>query len=202
MAIEQKWLDVSPRLFTANGGAEGQIKLFDTRGFKVKMIVIVQNSIGEQLTVQVKRVNKKSIIVGPKPGDPGTQQGKAGLKTTTDLTAYTVIGGSFVYAVEQDKVKLKPDDIIQAVYEQEPVVAIRTFPVDENGNSYNQENPIPTVPGGDQITPPEFDEVIIVRDGEDYPIEYQFLKDEAQVGHITVEYNQNRSAVRYKGFRP
>lgn len=202
MAIEQSWLAVSPRLLTADGGEQGQIKLADTRGFKTKMLVIVQNSIGTHIEVQVKRVNKLSIVVGPKPGDPNTQQGKAGLKTYTDVRAFTVVGGAFVYAVEQGKTKLKPDDIIQAVYEQEPTVAIRTFPVDENGDSYTDENPFPTVPGGDQITPPEFDEVIIVRDGEDYPVEYQFLKDEAQVGHITVEYNANRSAVRYKGFKP
>lgn len=204
MAIEKSWAAVSPRLFTANGGPEGQIKLDDTRGFKVKMLVIlVSNTIpnsAETQPFQVKRVNKKSIIVGPPQASQ--LQGKSGLKATTDVSMYTLADGSYVYAVEQGRNNIKPDDIIQAVYEQEPVVAIRTFPVDENGDSYNENNPFPTIPGGDQITPSEFDEVIIVRDGEDYPVEYQFLLATVQVGHITVEYNQNRSAVRYKGFKP
>lgn len=201
MAIEQSWLDVSPRLFTADGGAQGQIKLDDTRGFKVKMLVIVQAPLLPPLEVQVKRVNKKSIIVGPKPGDPNTQQGKAGLKTTVDVSMYTLAAGSFVYATEQGKSKLKPDDIVQAVYEQEPVVAIRTFPVDENGDSYNEKNPFPTIPGGSQISPPEFDEVIIIRDSEDYPTQYQFFLNGVQVWHIDVEYNPNRFAIHYKGFK-
>lgn len=143
MAIEQSWLAVPPQLFTADGGEQGQIKLDSTRGFKTKMFVVVQDTAGNQIELQVKRVNKKSLIVGPKPGDPNTMQGKAGLKTTTDLRAYTVANGAFVYAVEQRKVKLKPDDITQAVYEQEPTVAIRTVQVDENGDIYGPGNPLP-----------------------------------------------------------
>lgn len=143
MAIEQKWPAVPPQLFTANGGAQGQITTANVRGVKVKQFLVIKATGQPDLRIQVKRVTKKTgiIIVGP-PADQQTQ-GKAGLKTTTDLTAYTVAAGALFYAEEQDKVKVKPDDQDIATYEQEPTVARRVVQVDQFGDFYSEDNPLP-----------------------------------------------------------
>lgn len=149
MAIEQKWPAVAPQLFTADGGAQGQISVADVRGFKVKQFVVIHSSTQPDIRVQVKRVTKKTgkIIVGP-PSDQQTQ-GKAGLRTTTDLSLYLVADGAYLYAEEQDKVKVKPDDQDIATYEQEPTVARRVVHVDQFGDFYDGDNPLPVALDGD-----------------------------------------------------
>lgn len=145
MAIEQKWPAVPPQLFTVDGGAQGQITVADVRGFKVKQAVQIKATGQPDLRVQVKRVTRKTgkIIVGPFP-DTNTQ-GKAGLRTTTDLSAYTLAAGAIIFAEEQDKIKIKPDDQDIATYEQEPTVARRVVQVDQFGDFYDQDNPIPII---------------------------------------------------------
>ncbi|NJO48135.1 MAG: hypothetical protein HC840_00305 [Leptolyngbyaceae cyanobacterium RM2_2_4] len=143
MAIEQKWPAVAPQAFTADGGAQGQITVADVRGFKVKQFVVIKATGQPDIRVQVKRVVKKTgkIIVGP-PQDQQTQ-GKAGLQTRTDLTAYTLLAGAFLYAEEQDKVRVKKDDQDAATYEQEPTVARRVVAVDQFGDFYDDDNRVP-----------------------------------------------------------
>jgi hypothetical protein len=200
MAIEKKWLAVPPRLMTADGSTLGVITIASTSDLRVKMAVVLQATLLPPTRLQIKRVlSPTQFVVGPFP-DTNTQ-GKAGLKTTADCSVYTVAAGSFIYTEEQDKSIPKSDDIDQAVYEQEPVVALRTFPVDEFGRSYNSKNPFPTIPGGSQISPPEFDEVIIVRDTDEYPTQYQFYLNGVQVWHIDVEYDPDKFAIHYKGFK-
>lgn len=143
MAIEQKWPAVAPQLFTADGGAQGQITTADVRGVKVKQFIVIKATGQPDLRVQVKRVTRKTgkIIVGP-PADQQSQ-GKAGLKTTVDLTSYTLASGAYFYAEEQDKVKVKKDDQDAATYEQEPTVARRVVQVDQYGDFYDEDNPLP-----------------------------------------------------------
>lgn len=145
MAIEKKWLAVPPRLMTADGTTEGVITVTSTKDLRVKMEIVLQAPLIPPTRLQLKRVlSSTQIIVGPFP-DTNTQ-GKAGLRTTSDVSVYTVLAGSFIYTAEQNKSIPKSDDIDQAVYEQEPVVAIRTFAVDDLGNSYNSLNPLPVTP--------------------------------------------------------
>lgn len=143
MAIEQKWPSVAPQLFTANGGAQGQITVADVRGFKVKQFVVIHSNTKPDIRVQIKRVVKKTgkITVGP-PSDQNSQ-GKSNLKAITDLTGYTVADSAYLYAEEQDKVKVKPDDQDIATYEQEPTVARRVVNVDQYGDFYDEDNPMP-----------------------------------------------------------
>lgn len=134
MAIEQKWPAVAPQLFISNGSQYGVIKITSASGFKVKQSVVV-SAIGQpQIRLQVKRIiGPDTLIVGPMP----TTQNNNTFTARTDLTAYTVAAGSNVYAEEQDKAKLKPDDIWQAVYDQEPAVALRNVLVDEYGRYFS-----------------------------------------------------------------
>jgi hypothetical protein len=63
--------------------------------------------------------------------------------TQVNLSAYTVAAGAFIYQDQQARVTIPPPDIIQAVYEQEPVVAVRVLDVDQLGNPYSPTNPLP-----------------------------------------------------------
>lgn len=149
MAVEQKWLAVAPELFTADGSSLGVIKVLDTAGFKVKQRAVVSAVGLPDIQVQIKRVvSSTQMIVGPLPEQlqPAfRQQGNQLLTVRTDLSAYTLLNSAYVYAEEQEKSKLKIDDIWSAVYEQEPTVAIRVVDVDKYGNFYDKDNPMPII---------------------------------------------------------
>lgn len=127
--IEKKWPAVAPQLFTANGTAQGLVTVNDARGFKVKQEVVIIATGQPTIRVQIKRFNSaQEFVVGPITTTAGRQ-----LTAREDLTAYTVAAAAFIYAEEQNKSIPKSDDIDQAVYEQEPTVAIRSFMVNEFG---------------------------------------------------------------------
>jgi hypothetical protein len=149
MAIEQKWPSVAPQAFTADGGQQGQIKVADVRGFKVKQNVVISATGLPDLNLQVKRVVKKTGFIRVGPPQDQQLQGKAGLAAFSDISAYTVVLGAFLYAAEQPKVRLKTDDIDSATYEQEPTVARRVVGVDQYGDFYDQDNPLPVAFDGD-----------------------------------------------------
>lgn len=132
MAIEQKWPAVAPQLFTANGTTFGLITIASTKGFKVKQKVAFSNTALLAGRFRVIRVLSETQL---KVGIENPTQGL--WFTGTDVSAWTVASGAYIYAEEQDKAKLKPEDIIQAVYDQEPTVALRNVLVDQFGDYYD-----------------------------------------------------------------
>lgn len=140
MAIEQKLAAVAPQLFTSDGGQYGVIKVGNATGFKVKQKVVIVAVGQETLQLQIKRIiGPDTITLGPFP----TTQNTNTLTARTDLRQYTIAASAYIYAEEQDKPKLKPDDILQAVYDQEPTVAFRNVLVDRFGDYYGEGNPLP-----------------------------------------------------------
>ncbi len=198
MANERQWDAIGPVAFTADGGQDGVVTVASVHGMRVKQQVVIASitvpykaDTSEKL--EIKRVlSPTKLLIGP-------------IKTTgeflskANLSAYKVADMATIKVIDQKKSKPTAPDIIAAVYEQEPVVAIRTFPVDEQGNNYDAANPFPVLPGGQQIGPNEFDEVRIIRDIEDSPITYEFYLLGAFVRKIDVSYNDNKSAILYKG---
>jgi hypothetical protein len=196
MANERLWDSIGPIAFTANGGADGVVTLTSTQGLRVKQQVKIYSASLQppEQKLEIKKVlSFTKAIIGP-------IETKGEFMSRYDLSGYLVADSATLTVIEQKKSKPRPEDIIQAIYEQEPVVAIRTHAVDELGRSYNDGNPLPIVEGGNQIGPAEFDEVVIVRDGEDFPTQYQFFLNGVQIHHIDVSYNPNKFAIRYKGF--
>lgn len=135
MAFERHYEAQGPFAFTANGGADGIITLETVGQLKVKQVVKL-SAIGQpDLPLQIKRVlSPTQILVGPNDND---------FKTKTDVSAYTVADGATVFFNGGSKPKLKVDDIWQAVYEQEPTVALRIFSVDKIGRPWGVDNPFP-----------------------------------------------------------
>ena len=133
--FEKSWLAVAPQLFTTDGSSSGIISIPNTAGFKVKAQLVLSASTLPNLTVQLKRVlSSTQMLVGPIGQN---------INATIDISAYTVALGAFVLQNQQARVTIAPADIVQAVYEQEPTVAIRVLDVDEFGNPYNADNPMP-----------------------------------------------------------
>lgn len=137
MAIEKKLVAISATPFTSDGTQFGVVTIADTSGYTVKAYAaIVANGL-PPLQVQIQLVfSSTQMVVGP----PGTKPER---NNFIDISAYTVSALSQIAFPEQDKNKLKPEDITQAVYSADPVVAIKTIDVDPYGNFYGKDNPLP-----------------------------------------------------------
>ena len=128
MALERKWEAVPPQLFTADGTQFGVVTVADTAGFKVKGFAQISANTLPTIQVQIQRVTSPTeMIVGP-------MNSQVRANNSVNLSAYTVALSSTILFPEQDKNKIKPDDIEQAVYESDPAVAIRNVMVDQYGN--------------------------------------------------------------------
>lgn len=138
-AIEKFWPAVAPQAFIANGTSLGVVTLADTSGFKVKQQIVISATGLPDLNVKIMRfISPTKFYVGPVNPTAGQ-----GLTARTNIALYTTALNAFAYAQEQPKVTLKPDDIIQAVYRQEPGTTIGVEIDDQYGN------PIDAVTGSD-----------------------------------------------------
>lgn len=196
MAIEQKWPAVAPRQLTSNGTTLGQINIADARGFKVKQRIVIGSSTQPSLQLQVKRVYPTQLIVGPLVDT----QGKQGLTARQDISMYTVADGAYVFAEEQDKSKLKPDDIEQAVYEQEPTVAKRVVMVDQYGRTIDSkvdENGniriLVETPNG--MVPSEYDEFDLAYDADGNLIEAKFYLNNVLLTTMDLQYDADGNLI-------
>lgn len=130
--IEKLMAAVPPAPFTATGTPNGKATITSTRGFRVKQIVALNHPTLPSLELEVKRVNSKTQLeLGP--------IGK--IADRTDLSAYDT--QAFIYANEQPKSAIPQGAVDLATYEPDPIVARRVFSVDELGNPYNTDNPLP-----------------------------------------------------------
>lgn len=134
--FEKRFAAVPAQVFTADGGANGTVSVADTSLFKVKQQVVVAATGKPNLDqLEVKKVLSPTLmIVGPCTGN---------INATTNLSAYTVIAGANIFANEQKRPTIGADDFERATYEEEPTVAKRVILVDEFGNKYSEENPLP-----------------------------------------------------------
>jgi hypothetical protein len=136
--LEKRYPVVLPQFFTANGTVNGVITVPDTTLFKVKQDIEIAATSLPTIKLEVKEVlNATQMVVGP--------DGKA-INLTTDVSAYTVgLSANVSCPTEQKRPPINEDEYMRAVYEEEPTVALRVFPVDELGNDYNADNPFPVI---------------------------------------------------------
>lgn len=136
MFVEKKRIGVSPRPLTANGGSDGTVTVSNIKDFFVKQTIILTSNSLQPRELEIKRfIDKNSFKVGPK--------GQT-IRTYSDVSDFLVSDNAFISAPEQDRPGIKPDEIRRAVYAEEPVVAERSILVDEYGDYYGQDNPLPT----------------------------------------------------------
>lgn len=140
MATERSYPIVGPVAFTQNGGNDGIISVTDTAYFKVKMSVIVKATSFADTVFEIKKIISSSeMVLGPK-GKP--------LNSRSDMSAYLMGFNPTVQAFEQERPNIPPVDYERAVYEEEPVVAKRSYLVDRYGSPYTISNPFPVALAG------------------------------------------------------
>lgn len=158
MFIEKKRQKVLPRLLTADGTAHGLVTVTNTRGFFVKQKISIRSNTQPPVTLEIKRFDSLfSFYVGPLPENKGK------ISDRSDISAYTVADGATIEAGEQDRPGIKQDEHQRAVYVEEPVVAKRVISVDEDGDYYNEDNPLPVVSVSD-ADDKAWDDVLLARD--------------------------------------
>ena len=141
MALERSWNVVPPQAFTADGTAQGIITLANTAGFKTKQIAYLSSStLPTPINVKImKLLSPTMLIVGPPSANVTSWM-------PYDISAYTLAAGATIGAAEQGKTANPPDgDHYKAVYESDPTVADRVVFVDQYGNFYDKNNPMPIV---------------------------------------------------------
>jgi hypothetical protein len=137
MAFERKWGTVPPQALTANGGQFGLVTVADTAGFRVKQVAALKGTALPNLPVQIKIVlSDQDMIVGHVDNQIANWK-------PLNISAYTVAASSNISAEWQDKNKITNEDIQKAVYEADPVVALRTLGIDQYGDPYTEANPLP-----------------------------------------------------------
>lgn len=134
MFIEKKRKGVPTRLFSANGTQDGIVTVANISDFFTKQVVQINATGLPSLTLEIKRfLTATTFRVGP--------LGHIQLKQ--DLSAYTTALGANISAKEQDRPGITNQEVIRAVYAEEPIVANRSILVDDFGNYYNTENRMP-----------------------------------------------------------
>lgn len=145
MAIERFWESQGPFAFTADGTDGGLITISSGHCLKTKQKVVVSATGEPNLPLQVKRViSPTQLYVGPIRTNQVTGNTANNLKTRADISAYTVAKAASIRAEEQGKlIPTMIPHILQAVYEQEPTVALRNMWVDKYGRAWGTDNPVP-----------------------------------------------------------
>jgi hypothetical protein len=137
MAFERKSGVVPPQLFTADGDQWGLVTVADTAGFRVKQSAYIITNNLPALPVQVK------VVLSPTQLVVGHIDNQIANWSKINLLPYLVSNAAAIGAQEQDKNKITNEDIQKAAYEADPVVALRTVDVDQYGNFYTLNNPLP-----------------------------------------------------------
>jgi hypothetical protein len=133
--IEKRFKAVSPQSLTVDGNIYGLISVINTKLFKVKQIVMLQNSSGNAVQLEIKRIESTTnMYVGPIGGS---------IDKRYDTSIFTVASGAFVFAEEQMRPKIPEQEVERNTYEEEPVVARRVVLVDALGEKIDDDNPLP-----------------------------------------------------------
>ena len=135
MALEKRYFAVVAQDFTSNGGRYGQITVADASLFKVKQTALLHSTTQPHTKVQINRINSDTEIEVGEINKP--------ISNRLDVSAFLVLESATIEIREQSKPNIPPEEITQAVYEQEPTVAMRSHLVDKLGNQYNSDNPLP-----------------------------------------------------------
>lgn len=177
MAIQKKWAPVPPQTITSNGTLDGHVTVPDATLFFVQMKVIVFSDTVGPMPLQIKRINNiNDIELGPINGD---------INSRSNLTSILSSDNAKISAPDyQDRPAISMEDVIRAAYANEPAVAIRNLPVDELGDAFNVNNPLPV------SSAPMWDEIDLSYDSNQDLDQVQYKKG-ATVKTLDLQYDAN-----------
>lgn len=135
MALEKKLRSIPPQAFTSNGTFAGKLTVADSTIFRVEQQVLLRATGEQPLPLAVKDIpDLVTIIVGP---------ANMPLSAVADISLYTTAKSATIEADRQVRPSVIDQDIQRATYEEAPVDARRTYPVDKIGKRYDDSNPFP-----------------------------------------------------------
>lgn len=145
MAYERIW-SFNTSVLISNGAPGGIVRVLDIAGFFVKQKVLLRSNTQPDTSLEIKRIDYPNTIhLGPSDTD---------ITLRADVTAFLVADAAYLTAFEQNFPKIKPEDIANAVYAREQIVANRVINVDKYGNYYDKLNPLPVDATISVVVPP------------------------------------------------
>jgi len=196
MALERSWFSAT-QSFTLDGNASGLITVADSAGFYVGQIVQLSSNTQSSTNYKIKRIEGKTkIYVGP-----AVRQDGQPFHTYANVSNFLVSDSAKIYAAEQGKPTIKPDEWEQNTHEHEPILAKRVINVDQYGNHYTQDNPMPVTMGLPTLVtlvPESYDDAKIIRNSDGLATQYQFFLNGVSVGNVDVTYDADSNSIRYR----
>jgi hypothetical protein len=121
---EKFYKEIPSQPFTANGTSNGIVTLASTSKYKLYQLVVILHPSLSSIAGEIKDIlSDTQIAVGPQGANPNMR---------IDLSAYNTL--ATISAPEQPRPAVATQDIDRFTYEEAPVVARRTIPVDDTGN--------------------------------------------------------------------
>ncbi len=122
--LEKYWKEIPSQLFTNIGTSDGIVTVASTTSFKIRQFVVILNPSLPSAAGEIKAIlSETQLAIGPQGTGPNMR---------IDLSGYGT--NSSISAPEQPRPPIATQDIERFTYEEEPVVARRTVPVDDTGN--------------------------------------------------------------------
>jgi hypothetical protein len=139
---ERRWAKIPETPITADGTEDGIITIEDTAYYKVKMFVVIKSDAYQPVRLQIQRVISSTELVLGLSTEQYKEERKKNPKTSriVDVSRFTVADNTTVLVPEQERPNIPPADYERAVYEEEPIMAKRTIPVDRFGNTYGKSH--------------------------------------------------------------
>jgi len=132
--LERKLLAVSPQAFTADGTANGVVKVANACLFRHRQDVIIRANLLDPIKAEIKEIfDETTILVGPS---------SYSLKDRVDISAYTTALAATIEAPRQAIKAIDAQEINLAAFERAPVAAHRFIPVDNCGNLNDASHPV------------------------------------------------------------
>ena len=195
MAYERLWSKVQ-QAFAANGSIDGGIQVADSSGFFVTAYVQIFSNTQQPRNLQIKKIVTETkpytIYVGP------LSEKQSDINARTPVNEYLLIDNAQILQPEQKIGEIKEPNVINNVYERDPVKAFRVEPVDPYGNPIGPNNPLAVYIKS--LAPSGFGDVQITYDSSSNPIQYNFYLKTVLQGYITVTYDTNDNPINYQGY--
>lgn len=132
MAFDKLLAEVSPQIFTADGGTLGEITIARPWLFKSRQRVVLRSDVQPTIELQVKRVLSTVLFVGPLDNND---------RSRSDVSLYLVVDNATIEGPEQLKVFIPQDELVPGydlddlTFESEPTSAKRVLIVDLAGRA-------------------------------------------------------------------
>jgi len=135
---EKRYMEISPKSFTADGTINGVLTISSTYSFKVGQQVTIKSDTQPILKVKVQRVISETQLIVIDIGEAVITKKKL------DMSMYLVADTATIELLEDKRPVIDLLEIQRQVYEEEPTVALRQHSVDWLGRPYSEDNPLPT----------------------------------------------------------